>query len=283
MKLALCNEVLRELPFERQCAMAARLGYQGIELAPFTLDDQPHLLSAARRKEVRRIAESEGVPIIGLHWLLISPKDLSITTSDPVRAAKTRDVILRLVELCADLGGGVLVHGSPAQRDPGDADSPQAARDNALACLRAAGDAAHAAGLTYCIEPLARRLTPLINTIDEAVRFVDTAGSKGLRTMIDTCAAAEMEPLTVADTIRQRWSEGHLAHIQLNDRNQRAPGQGNDRFGPVLRALRDVGYGGPMSVEPFVYEPDGPTTAAVAAGYIRGLMEELENEAPLDG
>ena len=87
MKLALCNEVLRELPFERECTMAARLGYEGIELAPFTLDDEPHLLSAARRKEVRRITENEGVPIIGLHWLLISPKDLSVTTSDPACAA----------------------------------------------------------------------------------------------------------------------------------------------------------------------------------------------------
>ena len=192
-------------------------------------------------------------------------------------------MIQRLVELCADLGGSVLVHGFPAQRDPGDAESPQSAWDNALTCLRAAGDASHAAGLTYCIEPLARRLTPFINTIDEAVRFVDMTGSKGLKTMIDTCAAAEMEPLMAAETIRRRWGEGYLAHIQLNDRNQRAPGQGDDRFGPVLRALRDVGYQGAVSVEPFIYEPDGPTTAAVAAGYIRGLMEEIAREADRNG
>lgn len=278
MKLALCNEVLRDLPFERQCAMAAGLGYQGIELAPFTLDDNPHLLSPERRREVRRIAEGEGVPIIGLHWLLISPEGLSITTSDPVRAARTRDVIVRLVELCADLGGDVLVHGSPAQRDPADAENTRAARDNALACLRAAGDSAHAAGVTYCLEPLARRLTPFINTVDEAIGFVDEAGSKGLKTMIDTCAAAEMEPLSPAETIRTRWGEGYLAHIQVNDRNQRAPGQGGDRFGPVLRALRAVGYEGAVSVEPFIYEPDGPTTAAVAAGYLRGLLEDIERE-----
>ncbi|MCP4314901.1 MAG: sugar phosphate isomerase/epimerase [Hyphomicrobiales bacterium] len=283
MKFALCNEVLRELPFKQQCAVAAGVGYRGIELAPFTLDDEPHLLSSGRRKEVRRIAEDAGVPIIGLHWLLISPKGLSITTSDPVQAAKTHDVIQRLIGLCADLGGSVLVHGSPAQRDPADADNPQAAWDNALTCLRAAGDAAHAAGLTYCIEPLAGRLTSFINTIDDAVRFLDEAGSKGLRTMLDTCAAAEMEPLPVADTIRTRWGEGYLAHIQLNDRNQRAPGQGNDNFGPILRALIDVGYTGPVSVEPFIYEPDGPTTAAAAAGYLKGLMEEIERETGTDG
>ncbi len=278
MRLALCNEVLRELPFREQCAMAANLGYEGIELAPFTLDEQPHLLSDARRNEVRNIADGEGVPIIGLHWLLISPKDLSITSSDPDQAAKTRDVLLRLVELCADLGGTVLVHGSPAQRDPDDADSPQAAWDNALSCLRSAGDAAHQAGIVYCVEPLARRLTPFINTIDDAVRFVEQAESKGLRTMIDTCAAAEMEAAPVAEVIRQRWGEGYLAHIQINDRNQRAPGQGDDRFGPVLRALHDVGYDGPVSVEPFIYEPDGPTTAAVAAGYVRGLLEQIDGE-----
>ena len=37
MKIALCNEVLQPLPFAQQCALAADLGYDGLEVAPFTL------------------------------------------------------------------------------------------------------------------------------------------------------------------------------------------------------------------------------------------------------
>lgn len=275
MNFALCNEVIRDLPFQEQCALAAKLGYTGLEVAPFTLGEDAHLMGTDERRSLRQMAEDHGLSIIGLHWLLVAPQGLSITTSDQALAGRTLDVIKRLIELCVDLGGSVMVHGSPAQRDPADAPNPKIARDNALACLRAAGNAAAAAGITYCLEPLATNETPFINTVEEAVDFIREAQSPGLRTMIDTSAAAQMEPLSVAATIEEKWGSGHLAHIQLNDRNQRAPGQGNDRFYPVLKALKSVGYTGPVSVEPFVYEPDGPTTAAAAIGYLQGLAEAL--------
>jgi sugar phosphate isomerase/epimerase len=278
MKFCLCNEVLRDLDFRDQCNMAANLGYQGIELAPFTLGEDPHLMSATRRREIRAIAEDAGVPIIGLHWLLVTPKGLSITSSDPAIASATDDVIMRLVELCADLGGSVLVHGSPGQRDPADAGNLSQARDNAVRLLSKAGDAAHRAGLVYCIEPLALRETPFINTVSEAIEIVDAAASSGLKTMLDTSAAALAEAQTVEELIAKHWPSGKLAHIQLNDRNQRAPGQGDDRFRPILKALQGVNYTGPISVEPFIYEPDGPTTAAFAAGYLQGLAEGLADD-----
>ena len=94
--------------------------------------------------------------------------------------------------------------------------------------------------------------------------------------MIDTAAASAMEPISVAESILENWPKGRLKHIQLNDSNRRAPGQGKDQFGPVLQALRDVKYTGPVSVEPFIYEPDGPTTAAVAAGYLHGIIEQID-------
>jgi sugar phosphate isomerase/epimerase len=34
MRIALCNEVIAALPFEQQCAFAAALGYDGLEVAP---------------------------------------------------------------------------------------------------------------------------------------------------------------------------------------------------------------------------------------------------------
>ena len=48
-RLALCNEVVRELAFADQCALAKGLGYDGLEIAPFTLSDEPHRLPPAKR------------------------------------------------------------------------------------------------------------------------------------------------------------------------------------------------------------------------------------------
>ena len=47
MKLSLCNEVLQPMPFAQQCAWAAAAGYDALELAPFTLADDPQTLTPA--------------------------------------------------------------------------------------------------------------------------------------------------------------------------------------------------------------------------------------------
>ena len=270
MRVALCNEVLAELPFERQCALAAALGYDGMEVAPFTLDrEAPHLLPAGRRGEVRRAAAAAGLPISSLHWLLVAPGGLSITDGDAGVRARTLDVVERLVGLAADLGARVLVHGSPGQRwlrAPGDAGRAEEA-------MARAGEWAAAAGLTYCLEPLSPHETNWATTVVEAAGIVRRAGSPGLRTMLDCCAAGngEAEP---APALLERWlPSGLLAHVHLNDRNRRAPGQDADRFGPVLAALRRAGYAEWCVVEPFEYVPDGPTAAARAIGYLRGAEE----------
>ncbi|HET6468653.1 MAG TPA: sugar phosphate isomerase/epimerase family protein [Geminicoccaceae bacterium] len=274
MRLSLCNVVIRELPFAGQCELAAKLGYDGLELAPFTLGPEPHLLEGAARAELRRAATAAGITITSLHWLLLAPAGLSITSADDAVRRRTVEVMRRLVELCAEFGGTALVHGSPRQRElpPGDETE---ARKRALDCLRAAAEAAERAGVTYCLEPLAPTETNFVTSVEQAVAIVEQIDSPAFRTMIDACAAGRSEMLPVAELIDRWLPTGLVAHIHLNDRNRRAPGQGEDRFAPILAALRRHGYAGVAAVEPFVYEPDGATAAARAIGYLRGILEAL--------
>ena len=272
MKLSLCNEVVRELPFERQCALAAELGYAGLELAPFTLGEDSYRMPASERAAVRDACAKAGIAISGLHWLLVAPKGLSITTADRAAWERTVEVMRRLVELCADLGGDYLVHGSPAQRRVGsDPDAPARAE----AAWAAVAPNAEAAGVTYCIEPLAARETDLVNTVADAAAIVRRIGNPALRTMIDTSAAAMAEPEPVAAAIERWMPTGLVAHVQLNDSNRRGPGEGRDAFAPVLAALKRTGYDGWIAMEPFEYIPDGPTCAARSIGYVSGILETL--------
>ena len=273
MRLTLCNKVIRDLPFARQCELAAALGYAGLEVAPFTLDAAtPHLLAASQRAVLRRAAAEAGIAITGLHWLLVAPAGLSITSGDAATRARTLDVMERLVGLAADLGAGLLVHGSPGQRQVvGDGDASRA--EEALA---RAGDWAAAAGVTYCLEPLAARETNWATTVARAVAIVERIGNPALRTMLDVSAAGNGEAEAVPALLDRWLPGGWLAHIHLNDRNRRAPGQGSDRFAPILATLRRHNYAGLCGVEPFEYHPDGPGCAAFAAGYLRGAMEAAE-------
>jgi D-psicose/D-tagatose/L-ribulose 3-epimerase len=275
MLLSLCNEVLREHAFAEQCRIASALGYKGLEIAPFTLTDDPLSLTDTEISRIRGVIEDHDLSVTGLHWLLIAPAGLSITSGDAGTAARTRAVLERLIETCALLGGPVLVHGSPGQRALSQAASPEEGRANALACFEQVAGWAENASVTYCIEPLSKNQTDYINNLAEALELVDAIGSPAFRTMIDAASAGIEEPAGVAGAIREYWPTGKLAHVQINDTNLRAPGQGENRFAPVFQALRDVRYDGIVAVEPFVYEPDGATTAAYAAGYVRGILEDL--------
>jgi D-psicose/D-tagatose/L-ribulose 3-epimerase len=273
MKLSLCNEVIAEdRDFAAQCRLAAGLGYQGLEVAPFTLDEQPHKLSAQRIGEVRRAAEDAGLVISSLHWLLVKPTGLSITSDDASVRNRTRDVMHRMVDLCAALGGEVLVHGSPAQRRLPDGNT-DAARGHAMEILTTVAEHAERAGITYCIEPLATPGANFINTLDEAATIVRQIGSPAFRTMIDCSASVQMESEPL-DALAERWlPTGLLAHIQVNDRNKRGPGQGTDPFAPLISALKRLNYHRWIAVEPFEYVPDGAACAARSIGYLQGLIE----------
>ena len=272
MKISLCNEVIAELPFEEQCDVMAKLGYDGVEIAPVTLSDEPHRLPTARRNEIRKIAADAGLPITSLHYLMVAPKGLSITAKDAAVRALTFEVMRGLVQLAADLGAKLLIHGSPAQRqlDPGDeADGHK----RGVEFFAAAGEAACAAGITYLLEPLARGHTAFVNTVEEAAAIVRAVGNRGLRTMVDCSAAGLSEAEPVADVLNKWLPSGLIAHIHFNDPNRRGPGEGELQFGPIIAALEAADYPGIAAIEPFIYEPDGPTCAARAIGYMRGVIK----------
>lgn len=279
MRLTLCAEAVGHLDFAGQCAFAKAVGYEGVELEPRALGPEPHLLSAARRAALRRIAADQGVAITGLHSILYVPPGLSITSADPATRRRTLDVMERLCGLCVDLGGDYLVHGSAEQRllSP---ETAAADRARGVEALELGGRIAARLGVRYVIEPIRPSRTNFINTIAEAVAIVEASGNPALSTMLDCLSAdeAEAEPLPA---LLDRWlPTGRITHVHLNDRNRRGPGQGAMRFEGVLRALRRHGYDGWIGVEPFVFEPDGCSAAARAAGYVQGLLEAIDASLP---
>jgi len=276
MRIALCNEVIAPMPFPKQCEYAAKLGYDGLEIAPYTLSDEPHRMGSAQIAAARSAADDAGIALTGLHWLLLKPAGLSISTRDDAVRRKTVDVMLAFIDQCAELGGSYLVHGSPHQRrvDPGDTRAAAMAR--ARDTFAAVAERAARAGVVYCIEPLSSEQTPLINTLDEAAGLVREIGSPAIKSMLDCSSAGRMEKEPVAALVERWLPKGVIAHVQVNDRNRQGPGQGEQRFAGLFASLKKHGYRGDVAVEPFDYVPDGPAAAARAIGYVRGILEALQ-------
>jgi sugar phosphate isomerase/epimerase len=270
-KYAICNEMFEKRDFAAQCRMIRAAGFQGIEIAPFTLAESLDEISPAKRQDLRGIIRSEGLQFAGLHWLLITPKWLHLTTADQDIRRKSWDYFLKLIDFCADLGGGVMVLGSPKQRA-----SQGNTKAEALGNLREglARVAPHAAerGCVIAIEDLPGKDTDVVNTLQEAVEIVRDLRSPAIQTMFDFHNTTdEHEPL---DALARRYFK-YIRHVHINEMDGRHPGTGNMDFLPVFKVLAELKYIGWVSLEVFDFKPGPEQILRETMTFLRGLGEKL--------
>jgi D-psicose/D-tagatose/L-ribulose 3-epimerase len=269
---AICNEVFQGWDFAEQCRTIKRLGYAGIEIAHFTLADDPASISPARRRELADIMAGEGLEFAGLHWLMVAPKGLHVTTPDAALRTRSWLHIATLIDLCGDLGGGKMIFGSPAQRKSTGGATRQEATARYIDGLRQA--AAHAAsrGVTLLMEPLPPHDTDVLNTLEEAAAYVAAIGSPAVQTMYDSHnAIREAEPHEV---LVDRYFD-IIKHIHVNEMDGKHPGTSNWDFKPVFRVLAAKGYQGWISMEAFDFTAGGERIAGESIQYLQAEIGKL--------
>lgn len=268
-KLATCNEPWNGVAsVEEVFDIAARIGFNGVELAPFTLAEDVNDISAAGRQEIAKAARAAGVEIVGLHWLFVSPKGLHLTTPDEAIRRRTAEYLKALANFCGDVGGKVMILGSPKQRNVEPPTTHEEAWERAKDVLAACGDTLSDRGVTLCIEALAPAETNFIQTLDESARMADEIGHPNIDVMLDVKAISSM-PDGVIGTIRRfgkRAKHFHANHPSTKGVGmalEPADGEPLD-WAAVMRTLEGSGFSGWVSCEPFDYKPH-PTTVAETA------------------
>ena len=272
MKLAVCNEFFEGWEIGRVFDYAAQIGCDGVEIAPFTLAESVQGISSGRRRDIRRAAEAAGVEIVGLHWLLVTPAGLYINHPDRQVWQRTQDYVKALIDFCGDLGGSVMIHGSPQQRNIQEGWNTDDCFARAVELFAGCSDLMADRGVTYCIEPLTDQETNFVTGVAEALELVEAVGHPNFQTMVD-CRAAATEVRSHSEVIVQAGNA--MRHVHVNDPNLRGPGFGELQFAPILKALQDLRYNGYVSVEVFDFEPDPETIAARSIGYLKGILEGL--------
>jgi len=267
MKFAICNETYQETPWPEVCRSIAGAGYDGVELAPFTFAPDVREISAERRREIARVATDAGLEIVGLHWLLVSPPGLHLTTADEGVRARTIDYLRALADFCADVGGRVMIFGSPKQRWVAEETPRERAWEWTAEAYRSVMPDAAERGIILCMEALPPPESNFILTAAEAVEMVRYVDHPNFRLMLDVKSmCAEGRPLP--EIIREFCPL--VEHFHANDANRRGPGFGDTDFRPIAAALRECGYSRYVSVEVFDYSPDPET---IARGSLRALRE----------
>ncbi len=273
MKFAICQELFEGWEWERQCQTIAATGYTGIELAPFTLASRIGDVSSERRRELKAIAESYGLTICGLHWLLAKTEGMHLTTNDAAVRRATAQYLIELTNACADLGGTIMVFGSPMQRNLQEGVTREQAYANAAEVFRAVVPALSDRGVTIAMEPLTPKETNFVNSCAEAVELMTLVDHPNFALHQDVKAMLS-ESSSIPQLIAKYAPQ--TSHFHVNDDNLLGPGMGRTDYLPILQALRDTRYDGWISVEVFDYRPGAEYIARESLQYMQRVLHELD-------
>lgn len=273
MRFAICNETFQDWPFDKAFRFARELGYKGIEIAPFTMGTSAYEISAQQRAAVRRQAADAGLDVIGLHWLLAKTQGYYLTTADAAVRKQTAEYLAELARMCRDLGGHLMVLGSPQQRNLLPGISHDQAMQLAADCLRQAMPVLVDQGVTLAVEPLGPAEGDFLRTAELGAELCRLVDSPNCRLHLDV-KAMSTESIPIPTLIKQHASL--LAHFHANDPNRRGPGMGGVDFLPIFQALREIDYQGWVSVEVFDYTPGVETLASDSIQYMRTCLTKLQ-------
>lgn len=267
IRLGICNELFEGWDFARVCTTVKSLGYHGLEIAPFTLAPRITDVSASRRRELRAMVEDAGLKTIGLHWLLAKTDGFYLTSPDAQVRKRTGDYLIALAEATRDLGGSLMVFGSPKQRDLLPGVRFEQATGYAVDVFAGIMPSLEALEVDFCLEPLAPSETNYLNTCAEATALIRQVNHPRFKLHMDVKAQSSETGTTVPTLIRQYAASA--GHFHAQDVNLRGPGMGDVDFEPIMRALLESGYDRWVSVEVFDFSPGAEETARQSAACLQ--------------
>jgi sugar phosphate isomerase/epimerase len=271
IRLGICNELFEDWDFGQVCRTVKALGYDGLEIAPFTLAPRITDVKPERRRELRTIVEDAGLKTIGLHWLLAKTEGFYLTTPDAAVRQRTGNYLVALAEATRDLGGSLMVLGSPKQRDLLPGVSREQAVGYALDVFNRIMPAIGASGVDLCLEPLAPSETNFLNTCAEANEIIAQVNHPNFKLHMDVKAQSSETAGTVPELIARHAKKA--GHFHAQDVNLRGPGMGDIDFVPILKALVDSGYDRWVSVEVFDFSPGAEETARRSIKCLRHALD----------
>ncbi len=274
LRFAMCNEAFEGWSFADACRSIRGAGFTGIEIAPYTLGPSPDV------RELRAVMAGEGLRFVGLHWLMVSPAGLHVTTPDDLVRQRSWEHVRGLVDLAGDLSGdgvdspAVMVFGSPKQRGTTLGSTVAEAKRRFAEGLAELAPHAENRGVTLLVEALPADQCDVVQTLAEAAEIVREVGHPAIQTMFDTHNAVD-EREAPAQLLERYAPE--IRHVHVNELDGRYAGSGNYDFRLVLGTLERMGYGGWVSSEVFDFQPDPVTIANETIHYLQSIYEEIRS------
>lgn len=222
----------------RNAELLKDIGYDFIELPVATL---PLEQDSGLADAMKPILAS---PIPTSAFNILFPKDMKLVGPE-ADTARIRHYIARAAAVLSEARARIIVLGSGGARNVPDNCERLRAEEQLLQVLHWCADELKGTGVTLAIEPLNRKESNIINSVDEAVQFARQINRPEIRVLADFYHMdEEQEPLETLRT-NAKW----LAHIHVADSGRLHPGSGTYDYETFMGLLKEIGYAGMISAE----------------------------------
>ncbi|MFK7787873.1 MAG: TIM barrel protein [Phycisphaeraceae bacterium] len=240
------------------CARAAAAGFDAGEIFGPSFDPLPDLAGLLDKHNLELAAIGTGAG-----WV---KHTLSLTDADAGKRAKAIEYVKGVIDLAAQYDAPAII-GSMQGRS-GDGTTHEQAIQFLKETLDALGPYAKEKGQNLFYEPLNRYETNLFNTLAEGVEVLESLTTDNVKLLADLFHM-NIEEADIAQAIREAGR--HVGHVHFVDSNRKAAGLGHMDHGPIVAALKAIGYEGYLCAEAFPL-PDADTCAKTTIETIKKLV-----------
>ena len=242
------------------CQRAADLGFDAVEIFPPAAE-------AVNVDEIKPLLDSHGLQLaaVGTGAGMVK-HGLTLTNPDGTHREKARAFVRSIIDCAAPFGASAII-GSMQGRHGNGVD-----KETALGWLGEAlvdlGDHAKQYNVPLIYEPLNRYETNLCNTMADGAELIEKSGASNAVLLADLFHM-NIEEADVANALTDAGK--HIGHVHFVDSNRQAAGAGHTNFGPIISALKSMGYAGYLCAEAFPL-PDAQSAAQLTIDSFRKLV-----------
>ncbi len=281
MNLAFSTNAYLNYTFDEAVSRLAKIGYRAVEVMADVPHAWPSFLLPQQKRALRESLARNGLRISNVNAFMMNaindPRQRYWHPSwiEPDRHYRQIriDHTKRALTLAKELGAPCITTepGGPVEKGA----SWQAALKLFVEMIKPVAEHAEKEGVLLLVEPEPELLIETAEQFEEFMRHIDSP-AVGMNFDIGHAYCVKDDPATAIPRVAKYIRHFHLEDIAATRVHQHLiPGDGAIDFASALRAIRDIGYAGWVTIELYPYIADPDEAARLALDRVSAILKTL--------
>ncbi|MEI3612898.1 sugar phosphate isomerase/epimerase family protein [Pseudogracilibacillus sp. SO30301A] len=239
MHLSICSWIFGDEPIERVLKFIKKSGYDAIELQA--------AMALTHTEKIKQIVNDLQLKIDGLTGDAAWPDETKdLANGNPTNRKIAVEYFKEQIKVCNEFGGKYIVICPSAVGKTHLIGKGTEDWDWAIDSVKQLCETAKLENVELIIEPVNRYESSILNTAEDAYRFVNELNHPSVKMLVDTyhMNIEEVDMLYAIENVSDKLGVFHLA-----DNNRQGVGFGHIDFEAVFSKLKEINYDGPLVLE----------------------------------